>query len=81
MRNRIPLAILSSNGSIVIKRETKEQIEQTIKRSIFEKNRAKLTSIIPIKNIKPELISFNNNVAMAIIEFKKNKPKNPIGPY
>ena len=73
MRNRIPLAILSSNGSIVIKRETKEQIEQTIKRSIFEKNRAKLTSIIPIKNIKPELISFNNNVAMAIIEFKKNK--------
>lgn len=75
MRPRICMAIITAtpSGSIV-RRETKAQLEASQRRAKFERDRKKLRiAVVGKEPIPVELISFNNNVANAIVEFKKSK--------
>ena len=74
MRPRIAMAIVSSNGDTVVRRETHESCEKNKRRAEFEKNYARNKAIFScIKTKTPNLVEFSNNVANAIAEFKKSK--------
>ena len=74
MRPRIAMAIVSSNGDTIVRRETYESCERNKRRAKFEKNYARNKAILScIKTKTPNLVEFSNGVANAIVKFKNSK--------